>query len=920
MPSFRSSIPFILLNSHSKNSSHFGWIFFGFLLFVFLNPYNIEAQIDPEYDEITAFFQVQNIGGFEIPVIIKNEVAYLPVKDIFDFLKIKSTISADLNSISGFVINQGNTYTIDYQKNTIIYQKKQLKLGKDDIIRTETNLYLHAKYWGEIFGLECKFDFRNLAVKLTTLLELPVIREMRIDEMRKNINRAKGVVQADTTIGKSRTAFHFGMADWSVVSTQNIGQKSDTRLNLALGAAVAGGEANVYLNYNNKEQFDERQQQYYLKFVNNDRSFLRQTTIGKIYTDATTSLYDPVVGIRLTNTPTTYRQAFGTYPLSDYTNPGWTVELYVNNVLIDFLQADASGFFTFQVPLVYGNSMVKLKFYGPWGEERAKEQTIVVPFNFLPANEFEYTINAGFVEDGKASVFSRGSLKYGLNKSITIGTGVEYLSSLTKGKAMPFVTLMTRPLPSMIIAGDFIYGVRAKGIASYQFPKNIQIELNYTKYVPGQEAITFNYLEERKAIFTLPIKAKSFTLYNRMSFDQILLPGTQYATSEWLISGSVFGVNTNLTNYAMFYPASKPYLYSDLSLSVRTKTGLTVIPQIQFEYSAAKLISAKLGLEKYFFKNGFLSLSYENNFKGRLQVVQMGMRYEFSFMQTGFTARQANRLTTIMELARGSLLVDQKSHYVGANNRTGVGRGGIVFAPYLDINFNNRFDKDEPRVDGLNIHASGGKTEFNFRDSTVRVTDLEPYIYCIVELDPNSFENVSWKLPKKTLKILVDPNQLKLVEIPIIVAGEVSGTITKVTKNESEGIGRILLNIFDKSGTFIAKTMTEQDGYYSYLGLPPGNYYAQVDTLQLKKIHLEAEPVTLPFTIHSSRDGDIVEGIDFVLKSTIPTEQEPEIESNPQLPTLNPVEPEPKSTVSHQLELLKNDRSKNIIPIVLAAK
>ena len=55
------------------------------------------------------------------------------------------------------------------------------------------------------------------------------------------------------------------------------------------------------------------------------------------------------------------------------------VELYVNNVLVDYVKADASGFFTLQVPLVYGNSFIKLKFYGPWGEERYKEQTLTIP-------------------------------------------------------------------------------------------------------------------------------------------------------------------------------------------------------------------------------------------------------------------------------------------------------------------------------------------------------------------------------------------------------------------------------------------------------------------------------------------------------------------------------------------------------------
>ena len=875
MPIHLSLDPSYLPPPHLRSILQKGRVFVGLVFLLFFIPYLAGAQNESNYDEISVFFQVQNIGGTEIPAVIKNKEVLLPVKDVFDFLKIKSTISSNLDSISGFVISTEMTYLIDYRKNTVSFQGKKYTLGKNDLIRTETNLYLHSKYFGEIFGMDCKFDFRNLSVQLTTKLELPAIREMRIEQMRKNINRMKGEVEVDSVIGKSRPLFHFGMADWSVVSSQNFGQTSDARLNLALGSVIAGGEANVFLNYTTNEKFDDRQQQYYLKFVNNDRSYLRQTILGKITTDATSSLYDPVVGIRLSNAPTTYRQAFGTYPLSDYTNPGWVVELYVNNVLVDYVKADASGFFTFQVPLVYGNSLVRLKFYGPWGEERAKEQTIVVPFNFLPPKEFNYTLNAGMVEDGKGTIYSRGSMNYGVNRSITVGAGVEYLSSVTTGTTMPFLSLATRPLQNMLLSGEVTYGVRGKGILSYQFPKNIQLELNYTKYVPGQKAITYNYLEERKVIFTLPVKSKNFSIYNRMTYDQILLPGTQYSTAEWLISGAILGVSANLTNYAMFSRNSKPYAYADLSMSLKMKGSLTIIPQMQYEYSSKQLISAKTAVEKYLFNNGFISLSYENNFKSKLQVVQLGLRYDFPFTQTGFTARQSNNITTLLELARGSLLVDHKSHYSGANNRASVGKGGIVFAPFLDINCNNRRDKGEPSAYGLNIRISGGNSVKNDRDTTVRVTDLEPYTYYLVELDPNSFDNVAWKLSKKTLKIMVDPNQLKLVEIPVAVVGEVSGTINKISKNEPEGIGRILLNIFNSSGIFVGKTMTEQDGYFSFLGLAPGHYYAQVDTVQLNKLQFVAQPDTLHFTIKSSRDGDIVENIDFSLRSAAKEEESP---------------------------------------------
>jgi hypothetical protein len=545
------------------------------------------------------------------------------------------------------------------------------------------------------------------------------------------------------------------------------------------------------------------------------------------------------------------------------------VELYVNNVLIDYKKADASGFFTFQVPLVYGNSNVKLKFYGPWGEERFKEQQINVPFSFLPPGELEYTLAAGIVEDGQQSILSRGTMHYGIAKNLTVGTGVEYLSSVTSGKIMPFVNIAARPLSAMILSGEFSYGVRGKGIITYHFLNNIEAELNYTKYKKGQTAVRNNYLEERKAILTLPLKGKVFSFYNRISYDQILLPGTGFSTMEWLISGAIMGFSTNLTNYAMFTSQANPYIFSNLSLSFRLPKGIIFIPQVQYEYSKKELISVKSGFEKYLFRNGFLSLTFENNFKSKIQSLQFGFRYDLPFSQTGFTARQTDRTTTFIESARGSLIADLNSDYIGANSRSSVGKGGIVFSPFLDLNCNNKRDTGEAKVAGLNIRMSGGLASENDRDTTIRVTDVEPYTPHLIELDANSFDNISWKLRYNTFSVVVDPNIFKRIEIPVAVVGEVSGTVYREKDSDQQGIGRISVNIFDEKGKLVGKTLSEPDGYYSYLGLAPGSYEARIDAAQLTKLHLLALPEKQKITIQQGLNGDTVEGIDFVLKSKV---------------------------------------------------
>jgi len=849
--------------------------FFSVFILIMITSASVFGQDDPEYDEISVFLDIPRLGGAEINAVIKGEEIYLPVTDLFDFLKVRNVPSSNLDEITGFFIAPEAVYRIDRKTNSITYGDKVYNLDPSGLIKTETNLYLRGDYFGAIFGLNCIFSFRNLSVTVNTRLELPVIREMRLEEMRLNLTRLKGETEADTTIGREYPLFQFGMADWSAINTTEINGKSDTRLNLALGAIVAGGETTIGLNYDSQEPFSEKQQHYLWRYVNNENNLLRQVRAGKIVSNAFSSIYNPVVGIQFTNTPTTFRRSFGSYTLSDRTEPGWVVELYVNNVLVNYVKADASGFFTFEVPLVYGNSLVMLKFYGPWGEERSREQNIMIPFNFMPKNTLEYTASAGIVEDSVFSRFSRTSFDYGLTKGITIGAGYEYLSSVLSGPMMPFVNSSFRLSSNLLFSGEYTYDVRARGNLSYRHPSNLQVDLNYTWYEKDQKAINYNYREERKIMLTIPLKLEKIVVFNRFSVNQLVLPDINYTTGEWMISGFLFGVNTNLTTYGLFIGNSPPYAYSNLSLSIRLPANFIIIPQAQYSYTDNELLSSKISIEKNVLKHGFLNLSFEQNFKSNLRMAELGFRYDFKFAQTGLSTRQTNKTTTLVQYARGSIINDSKTKYLGTDNRANVGRGGITIIPYLDINANGIRDDGEPKISGLNMRSSGGRVERSDRDSTIRILGLEPYTECFIEFDQESFDNISWRLKNKTLNVAVDPNMLKLIEIPVMVVGEASGIVSKEDKGVLSGLARMIVNFYSKDNKYIGRTLTEEDGYYSYFGFVPGEYKASLDTAQLDKLNMKSIPDSIIFNISANTEGDFVEGIDFTVKSTLTIEESP---------------------------------------------
>lgn len=830
-------------------------------------------ETEPDsYEEILVYMRVHGVGGFDINAYFNydNDRLYLPVADLFSFLKINYRVTDHQTSISGYFLDESRIYEIDHTTLTIKLDERVIPLTADDIIRTETGLYMFTGVFGRAFGLFCTFNFRAMSVELKTDLELPAIRDMRLQMMRRNLEQLRGEIEVDTTLPREHHLFRFGMVDWAFSSTQISNKTTDNRLSFATGMELLGGETNLFFNYSSRDGFHLRNQQYYWRWVSEENKSLRQIRAGKIGAGSIASIFEPMHGISVSNASTRYRRSFGSYTMNDYTEPGWTVELYINNVLVAYQVADASGYYSFDVPLVYGSSQVMLKFYGPYGEERIKEQFINIPFNFLPKGEIEYTITGGLVQDTSNSRFARASANFGISRFLTAGGGIEYLSALEKHPNIPFVSASVAPLRNLLITGEYAYGVRSKALLNYRLPSNLMVELDYTTYEDEQEAIRFNYLEERRVTMNIPFTANWLRGTARLTYKQNVYEFLTYNTANATFSTNFGPVNMNISGFASWVNITekwKPYIYSNFALGVRLRKAIMLRPQLQYDFSGGEVVSFKAEAEKRIKRAAVFSMSYQNNFQADYQSVEVAFRWDLPFAQSNVSARLSNYDLTTTQGARGSFAFGGGNGFIHATNRSSISRGGITITPFLDINHNGIRDEDEPLASGLNVKINGGRMMQRSQDSLIRVVELEPYTGYLIELDDAGLDNISWSLPFKVISVTVDPNQFKNVNIPIQPGGEISGTVYLISDNRLRGIGRVLINIHRSDGTFVKSVMSESDGYFFYLGLAPGEYYAQIDPGQLRRISMSAGPEIIQFSIMPVEYGDIVDDLEFFVRS-----------------------------------------------------
>jgi hypothetical protein len=858
--------------SRPKNSvkDDFGFsvktlLIFGlFILNIQTNAQDKKNKFISNFEEIFITIYTEKSFSFETDVLISDtNLIYLNVEDLFRKLKIKCL--SNENILTGFIENESNRYRIDFKK-------KQIKVGNLSIDITKRIIadfgvdYIEASVLSDAFGLTILFNPRSLSAKLTSSFELPFVKQLRIENTRSNISKLQGKPSiSDTIITRNYHLFKLGTLDWSLSSFQNLNIASTTAISLRTGSELLYGEANVSINYDDQSKFNPRQIQYNWRWIDNDKKIIKQAQLGNVSSQSIALLNAPLIGATFNNSPNTVRKASGSFIINDYTEPNWTVELYINDILVDYTLADASGLYLFKVPIVYGYTTLKLKFYGLLGEERTEERTMNTPYTFVPPKTLEYSFTSGVLQDEVKSRFGQVGFNYGVSRFLTFGAGLEYLSSIPNHPFIPFAKVTFQPFPSMVLNFDYAHNVSTRGLVNVYFTESIFLEVDYTKFVEGQLAKRFSALEEVKVRFSKPFKSNYFSGFTKLNFNQSVYKSITYNQFGFLMSTYYKQFSLSSSSFINWTSSNSSFIRSLLALSYRLRNGLVVRSSAEYNLNTNNLVRLNGEIEMRVSKMYF-SLSYERSIQSKNNNFFLSFRYDLPFARAGISSSYSNKSLVFSENAQGSLAFGGDNNYVHTSKNSAISKGGILFYPFLDLNQNGVMDTGEKKVLLSKVSVSSNVAVISKKDSIVRVSDLNAFVNYTIKFSNTDLDNISWRFKDNTYQILVDPNQYKRVYVPIISVGEVNGMVYLVSDKTMKGQARVTLQVYDKKGEKVAETISEYDGYFSYLGLKPGIYTVRVDESQLKKLNYKSYPLVHQIVIKESTYGDLLEGLDFKLK------------------------------------------------------
>ncbi|HRQ30015.1 MAG TPA: hypothetical protein PLU49_08060 [Saprospiraceae bacterium] len=814
-----------------------------------------------EYDEIAILLKIDKLGNYEMDAAYYNDSLYLPLITLFKVLGIYVWHSPKIDTISGYILKEANSFTFNIQEGTIQFGEKTKKLTSHQMITTPMDVFVPIDILEEVFDFTLEFNFRFLTVNFSSDIEMPIIKQLRIEKLRENMRVLTGEVHSDTTYKRPFQIIGGGVIDWSMQLNQSTEQGGNNQqLKASVGLQLFGGELNLRSHVFRDSTLHFGSQSAKWKYINDNHTFIRQIETGFIGIPTILPIASQIIGLKLTNIPNAYKKTYGTYFLERKTNPGWEIELYINNNLIGFTTSDVNGLFSFEIPLVFGNSEILLKYYGPWGEEQEEQLTINIPYSFTRHKKVEYQTFSGFTSDSLNSFISHNKIAYGLNKRVTISGGYELSRKGVDQKHIIFASANMMLGRKTLINYTYVHQTVHDISMLTRTKNNLFIELKHKQFVPNQSIFSSTNLAESQIAFNFPFSVKklkvNFKNTSRMNF---------HVTQNSFFNESALSVLKNRTNWGLTYTASlteKSKSYLGLNGSIHLKKNYSLYMFSLYDISENKMNSVRIQAQKKFKRNMYMVGSYYYDFLKSNHSVNISLYVDLKPMRisAGASADKSG-LSSFQNLA-GSMILSKKPAPVQFTNTTNTGKGGIDILPYLDINHNNVKEPDEPMVKNVSVGINKGKEVLADVDTIHRFISLEPYAQHLIKISNSGFPYISWILEQKTLAVFPSPNVIQQIYVPIKPMGEIEMEVKiKTTQNNILPASKLLLYIYSESDELVHKGLTEKDGYFNFMGLSPGKYKIKLDDRQLQALSLNKPETDFGFEVKAIPEGDFIDGL-----------------------------------------------------------
>ena len=813
-------------------------------------------------------------------VLWVGKTVQVPLGELCGVLEVPCRLDVPLGKAEGGLFD--SAFRLDSKNHTLVLRGQTISILASDAVIREGDLHVSLSLLARILPIKPVFNSGANELTLATTAPMPV--QARLARERRRI---RGVVDPNLRHkGFVRTPDPY--EPWSVPAMDvavSAGGGTSARLQYGTDLSAAGdllwatGFASVHLAPGAPVNLVG-----YLGRSDPDGGLLgpldAKTVQGGYvsapsYGLAASGGFGP--GFVVTNSPLDSSGRQERWALRGRLPRNWQVELYHNGTIVGFQSAGPSETYEFKdLPMVMGENLMKLVFYGPGGEKR-EEITRINSMDMRPKQgETWYRISGtrgdaldhtlrfgasssyGITRDTMVDGLFASVMRPGMDAARYVEAGLSTLGSRT---LLGLSVTERLDEPGRALHGSLQYGFgggqtfmaegsvfqsgfRADGLLATatdvpmasvvqvattgQFPSttnpwgSYSLSANQTMWVDGRRG---DGLAGRLGISTghLSFTEEIVKNWSRNALGVTSTSGTStttvsYPRPNWLLTGSaVINQDGRLDRVGALFN----YRFPDFVVtSTYTRDGLT-------------------GGQAY-----------------GLGISKLAETYQLSLQFSFFGKSWSGMLSYRMGLTR-----DPVAKRWSSSGSTATTSGAVLVRAYLDSNGNGVRDPGERVLANAKAFASGG------RDLPAQATHwfgdgLSAARNVYVELDEETLEDPVLRPGLPGYRIVPRRGHVTKLDFPVIAVSDVTGT---TYLRDKDGVllplPGVTLELLSEGGVVAATTRASFDGFYDFEEVKPGRYTLRVSPDLLKRRRLmapEAKAVYLPASGASIANQDFV--------------------------------------------------------------
>jgi hypothetical protein len=846
------------------------------LLAALLAPTAAHAQAVPDttgLEPILIELSVGRYGSRTVPAYRSSGDALLPVLQLAELAELQATLLSTA-AIELTVRQDRHPVVLDPTRWEIRAPDVTLELTPADRLIKADDQYLSTRVLSRLLHVTFAVNWSELSVAVLDADSLPIGRRLARERAHALFRRSGREGGPDLALETERIRWDGMVLDYSVLAPSQDLMGSGA-WSAGLGANLFGGSLQSRLASAGPPRDGDVRVDASWTGVWRKSRYVTQLRLGDGL--ATGPRPRTVRGLTLSNAPFLRSSLFGDIGFEGALGPGWEIEAYRGGRLIALDSADATGRFSFDLPVEYGENAMDFVAYGPFGEVRRFNRNYRVSGDVIPDRKVEYGLTVGACRTDACAASANLDLRYGISSRWTVRGGVDrFWRDSLAGLSHPYLGLGGSIGNAWGVEVEAVASAVVRGALRYEPSQDLRVITEFHDFASGVTAPLLTPIGRRTQwtteLLARPLRGRD-DIYLEGSVDRITASNGE--TTSGRLGLSLYASRFRLA------PAVRHVRFAD---PTGTATNESFASLNTFSLPFPELgpvlgrVTTRTVLEVSHGGDVALAGGYLARELNQHMQVEAGATWTRGlgtslsiFVSTLLPSLRATTSMTappvgaamVSQYVQGSVLYEPGRRQMAFASGPSLERAGISGRVFLDVNGDGRWQPDERTINGVRVRA-GFVTALSDSSGRYRIWDLPAFEPVLVAVDSSTLVSPLWRPAYNSVSVETGPNRFRSVDIPIVPAGVIEGRVVRQTVDSTVPVPGLRLLLRRHGSSQTVQLVTFSDGGFYLIGVKPGTYELSVDPGTLARLELSAWPIG--FAMPSSPDGATVDGLELRLE------------------------------------------------------